>query len=107
MKLTPIAVFALLSFGSAGAQADERINFCKDMTTKQFNDAARSAFVKRGYQVVDVSPSAVTASLRGKTVEMVITVPGQIVIRFKEGSEEGRDQWLRNLKTDVLWELTQ
>lgn len=107
MKAIIVTVLALLSFVHAGARADERINFCKDMSTKQFNDAARSAFVKRGYQVGDVNPTAVTASLRGKTVEMVITVPGQIVIRFKESSEEGRDQWLRNLKTDVLWELTQ
>jgi len=77
------------------------------MTTKQFHDAAKYAFKNRGYQVEDIGPTAVTASLRGKTVEMVITVPGQIVIRYKEGSELGRDQWLRNLKTDVLWELTE
>lgn len=107
MKTTAVAALVLLSFVCAGAQADERINFCKDMTTKQFHDAAKYAFKNRGYQVEDITPTAVTASLRGKTVEMVITVPGQIVIRYKEGSERGRDQWLRNLKTDVLWELTE
>jgi hypothetical protein len=41
-----------------------------------------------------------------KRVEIVIE-PLRMVIRWKEGFGHKNDQWLRNLKTDVLWRLAE
>jgi hypothetical protein len=37
----------------------------------------------------------------------VLIEPMQMVIRWKEGFGDKNDQWLRNLKTDVLWRLAE
>ena len=37
----------------------------------------------------------------------VLIEPGRVLIRWKEGFGHKNDQWLRNLKTDVLWRLAE
>ncbi len=85
LTLTGFLVGALF-FVSIGAQAGEwTINYCKDLTVDEFHEAAKWAFQKRRYIVEDDTPSSLTGALKGKKVEVSMTAPGQIVIRWVPG----------------------
>ncbi len=89
-----------------GAQAgDWTINYCKDLTVDQFNKAARWAFNNRGFVIEEDTPSSLTGAQKGKKVEVSMTTPGVIVIRWVPGFGYEKDNWLKSVKYDVLWGL--
>ena len=85
-----------------GAQAgDWTINYCKDLTVAEFHKAARWAFNNRKFVIEKVTPSSLTGARKGKKVEVAMTAPGQIVIRWVPGFGYEKDNWLKNLRWDV------
>ena len=104
-SLTGIVLGVLFTF-SVGAQAESLdINFCKDLTEEDFNSVAILSFSKRKYQIEINTPTSLTGTQRGKKVEIAMTAPGQITVRWVPGFGYTKDDWLVNLKHDMLWEL--
>jgi len=85
-----------------GAQAgDWTINYCKDLTVDEFHEAAKWAFQKRKYVIEEDTPSSLTGAQKGKMVEVSMTAPGQIVIRWVPGFGYHKDDWLKYLWREV------
>lgn len=83
------------------------INWCKDLTVDEFYAAAKWSLQKRKYQIEEDTPSSLTGGQRGKKVEITMTDPGRIVIRWVPGFGYGNDQWLNRLYRDVTWRLAE
>ena len=99
-------LLSALVFTSIGAQAgDWTIGYCKDLSADRFTAAARWAFRQRGYQIEKDTPTSLIGVLKGKKVEITMTAPGYIVIRWVPGFGHGQDNWLHNVRFDVLWAL--
>jgi hypothetical protein len=106
MKISAGSLFAILLSISVGAQADSwSINYCKDLTVDDFHGAAKWSFFKRNFQIEEDTPSSLSGAQKGKKVEIAMTAPGQIVIRWVPGFGNTSDTWLKNLKSDMLWKL--
>ena len=95
----------LLSFSVGAQEGSSDIDYCNDLTVDDFNAAAKWSFQKRKYQIEEDSSSSLTGGQRGKKVEIAMTNPGHIVIRWVPGFGHTKDDWLRNLKHDMLWKL--
>ncbi len=116
--LTGFLVGALF-FVSIDAQAGEwTINYCKDLTVDEFHEAAKWAFQKRKYVIVGETANGLSSSYyyvlrsltgaqKGKKVEIAMTAPGHIVIRWVPGFGYHKDNWLKNLWWDVSGRLAQ
>ena len=95
----------LLSFSVGAQEGSSDINYCNDLTVDDFNAAAKWSFQKRKYEIEEDSSSSLTGGQRGKKVEIAMTDPGHIVIRWVPGFGHTKDDWLRNLKHDMLRKL--
>ena len=99
-------VLGSLVFTSVGAQAgDWTIGYCKDLSADRFTAAARWAFRSREYQIEKDTPTSLIGILKGKKVEITMTAPGYIVIRWVPGFGYKKDDWFENLSRDMLWAL--
>ena len=108
MKTVVGGLLAVLLSVSVGAQADGiDINYCKDLTVDDFYAAAKWSFHGRKYQIEEDTPSSLTGGQKGKKVEIAMTDPGHIVIRWVPGFAHSRDGWLDNLYRDVTWRLAE
>jgi len=106
MKTLAGSLLAVLLSISVGVQAGNwNINYCKDLTVDEFHAAAKWSFQRRKYQIEEDTPSSLTGGQRGKKVEIAMTDPGQIVIRWVPEFGHTKDNWLRNLKHDMLRKL--
>ncbi len=91
-----------------GAQAgDWTINWCQDLTVDQFHKAAIWAFQKRKYAIEEDTPSSLTGAQKGKKVEIAMTAPRHIVIRWVPGFGYKKDNWLKSLWRDVSVRLAE
>jgi len=77
------------------------INWCKDLTVDEFHKAAKWAFNKRVFVIEEDTPSSLTGVRKGKKVEIAMTTPGHIVIRWVPGFGHKKDNWLKSLWRDV------
>jgi hypothetical protein len=68
--------------------------------------AAEYALTRRRYNIEENTSTMIVGEQDDLRVEIVIA-PGHVLIRWKEGFGHKNDQWLRNLKTDVLWRLAE
>ena len=68
--------------------------------------AAEHALTKHRYNIEENTATLIVGEQDDLRVEVVIA-PGHVVSRWKEGFGHKNDQWLRNLKTDVLWRLAE
>ena len=106
MKTVVGGLLAVLLSVSVGAQADGiDINYCKDLTVDDFYAAAKWSFHRRKYQIEEDTPSSLTGGQKGKKVEIAMTDPGHVVIRWVPGFANQGNDWLKNLKQDMLWKL--
>ena len=106
MKALASILLAVLFSISAAAQADNMdIKYCKDLTAEDFYATAKWSFAKRRYQIEEDTPSSVIGAQKGKKVQIAMTAPGQIAIRWVPGFGHTSDGWLKNLKHDMLWKL--
>jgi hypothetical protein len=101
-----LAGAAVLALASA-VQADEIINLskCDAITTATVHDFAKEALTKRKYSIASDTPSLLVGELEKHKVEIAIE-PQRVVIRW-QGPPKKNEYWLRNLKTDLLWALTE
>jgi len=88
-------------------RADETINLskCDAITTTAVHDFAREALTKRKYAIASDTTSLLVGELEKFKVEIAIE-PQKVVIRW-QGTPGKHEYWLRNLKTDLLWALTE
>ncbi len=106
MKTVVGGLLAVLLSVSVGAQADGiDINYCKDLTVDDFYAAAKWSFHIRKYQIEEDTPSSLTGGQKGKKVEIAMTDPRHVVIRWVPGFANQGNDWLKNLKQDMLWKL--
>ena len=106
MKTVVGGLLAVLLSVSVGAQADGiDINYCKDLTVDDFYAAAKWSFHRRKYQIEEDTPSSLTGGQKGKKVEIAMTDPRHVVIRWVPGFANQGNDWLKNLKQDMLWKL--
>jgi hypothetical protein len=94
--------------GSPAFAADQiiKLSECEALGSEQLREIAEFALTKRRYNIEENTAALLVGEQDDLRVEIVIE-PMQMVIRWKEGFGHKNDQWLRNLKTDVLWRLAE
>ncbi len=90
---------------SLGVRADVTLHYCKDLTADQFGRAAHTAFTAEKWQVEQEGPSSVVGKDGSKKVEIAMTEPGTVVLRWLPGSEDKKEKRLVDLGEQVLWAL--
>jgi hypothetical protein len=98
----------VLTVGAPVFAADQiiRLSECEALQPAQLQELAEYALTKRRYNIEQSAPTLLVGEQDDLRVEILIE-PMQMVIRWKEGFGHKNDQWLRNLKTDVLWRLAE
>lgn len=107
--VTHVCAVATLSALSAPALAADqivRLSECEALSIDRLHELAMYALEKRGYNLEENTPTMLVAEQDDLKVEIIIEAT-QMTIRWKEGFGHSKDQWLRNLKTDVLWRLAE
>ena len=98
---------AILAVGVPAHAADQVINLSKfEVSTEYLHELAEYALTRRRYNIEENTPTMIVGEQDNLRVEMLIE-PKKITIRWKEGFGHPKDQWLRSLKTDVLWRLAE
>ncbi len=106
--LTSCLMGSLLFLANQMSAADEIINLhCRSLTEAEFTDLGTHVLTSRRYYVERYTGDTVTGRLKNRKVEIALTSPEQIVIRWMPGFSGRTNQWLRNLKTDILWKLAE
>ena len=109
MIRTFVLVLTVAAFGAlpSPGRADETINLskCDAITTASVHDFAKEALTKRKYAIASDDPSLLVGELEKYKVEIAIEAQ-RVVIRW-QGTPGKHEYWLRNLKTDLLWALTE
>ena len=77
------------------------INWCKDLTADDFHRAAIRAFQQRVFVIEEDTPSSVTGARKGKKIEIVMTAPGHILVRWVPGFGYKKDNWLKSIWRDT------
>ncbi len=97
-----------LLFFSTAANAEVAINLskCSNLNTATFKSAAKAAMSRRNWQVEKESSNSITGTLKGYKVKITMKNPTKIVIRFLPGFSNKKENWLKNLRKDILDELT-
>jgi hypothetical protein len=110
MRVTAgLVILAGLSGLSTAAFADEVINFpsCAAFSAEYLHGLAKFALQKRRYGIEEDTPTTLVGEQDKLKVEMIVE-PSHLVIRWKDGfGSEKKNNWLRNLKTDVLWRMAE
>jgi hypothetical protein len=99
--------FAML--GAPARAADQIIDLSEFeplASAEVLHAAAEYALTRRRYNIEENSATMLVGEQDDLRVEIMVA-PGRVVIRWKEGFGHKNDQWLRNLKTDVLWRLAE
>ena len=101
-------LLSCMTLGTANA-ADQLINLaeCQNLTIEDLHRVAVAALRDRAYNIEEDTGEMLVGEQDDLKVEILISAPQRIVIRWKEGFGHSRDQWLRNLKTSILWELAE
>jgi hypothetical protein len=104
---TGLGLAVLLTCAPAfGADQIIKLPECQALTPEQLRELAEYALTKRRYNIEASTTTMLVGEQDDLRVEVLIE-PMQMVIRWKEGFGHKNDQWLRNLKTDVLWRLAE
>ncbi len=108
--LTSCLMGSLLFLANQMSAADETINLhCRSLTEAEFTDIGTRVLTKRRYEVSHgrCRGLCVKGKLKRYRVNILLVKPDQIVIRWVPGFSGRTDQWLRNLKTDIVWKLAE
>ena len=108
MKSLGGCLLGCLLFFSTAANAEVAINLskCSNLNTDTFKSAAKAAMSRRHWQVEEESSNSVTGAYKRYKAEITMESPTKIVIRFLPGFAHKKENWLKNLKKDILDELT-
>jgi hypothetical protein len=106
--LTAVVGIAVIGFGSAAPAADQFIDLTefKDVQVEYLHQLAEYALSQRKYNIEQNTPTLLVGEQDKYRVEILLE-PGRVQIRWKEGSGKSNDQWLRNLKTSMLWRMAE
>ena len=105
--LLSTGVAAAVAYSPAWAE-DQHIRLTEyPLSQADVHGLAMRAFQKRGYNIEEDTPTMLVGEQDDLKVEIIFEDTADIVIRWKEGFGNKRDQWLRNLKTDILWDLAE
>ncbi len=106
--LTSCLLGSLLFLANQMSAADEIINLhCRSLTEAEFTAIGEQVFTRRRYQIERYTGDTVMGRLKNRKVVIFLASPEQIVIRWMPGFSGRTNQWLRNLKTDILWKLAE
>ncbi len=107
MKVLTSCLLGSLLFLANQVYAEQTINLaaCRGLTVEDFHAVAKYALNKRRYQIEEDTGDTLTGAQKIYKVEIAMTSPEQIVIRWKPGFGYKKDNWLISLKKDVLWRL--
>ncbi len=107
MKLLTSCLLGSLLFLANQVYAEQTINLsaCRGLTVEDFNAVAKWALTKRRYRIEKDTGDTLTGAQKKYKVEIAMTGPEQIVVRWKPGFGAQKDNWLISLKRDVLWRL--
>ena len=99
---------AVLMVGAPALATDQiiKLSECAALAPEQLREMAEYALTRREYNIEENTSALLVGEQDEKRVEIVIESM-QVVIRWKEGFGSKNDQWLRNLKTDMLWRLAE
>jgi hypothetical protein len=110
MRVLALCVgLGLAALGAPARAADQIVDLSEFealATPELLHAAAEYALTKRRYNIEENTATMLVGEQDDLRVEMIVA-PGRVVIRWKEGFAHKNDQWLRNLKTDVLWRLAE
>jgi hypothetical protein len=106
--LATVLGLAVLAVGAPALAADQiiKLSECEALDPEHLRELAEYALTKRRYNIEENTQALLVGEQDDLRVEILIE-PMQMVIRWKEGFGHKKDQWLRNLKTDVLWRLAE
>ena len=90
---------------SLGARADVTLHYCKDLAADQFGRAARAAFTEEKWKVEQEGSNSVIGKDGSRKVEIAMTEPGTVVLRWAPGSADKKEKKLVDLGEQVLWAL--
>ncbi len=134
MKVLASCLLGSLLFLANQVYAEQTINLstCRGLTVEDFNAVAKWALTKGHYQIEKDTGDTLTGvqkqleprrlirdmfrrmgekenmQLIGNiVVEIAMTGPDEIVVRWKPGSEAQDENSLRNLKANILWRLAE
>jgi hypothetical protein len=106
--LTSCLLGSLLFLANQMSVADEVINLhCRSLTEAEFTAIGNHVFARRRYLIERYTGDTIMGKLKRYRVNILLVKPDQIVIRWVPGFSGRTDQWLRNLKTDILWKLAE
>lgn len=105
MKLTTACLTASLLLISLGAQADVTLHYCKDLTAEKFRKAAKTAFGEKNFKIEQEGSNSVTGKDGPRQVEIAMTDPGTVVLRWVPGSEDKKEKHINKLGYEMLWAL--
>jgi hypothetical protein len=110
MRVLVVSIGVVVAaFGAPARAADQIIDlseFAALASPEILHAAAEYALTKRRYNIEENTTAMLVGEQDDLRVEIVIS-PAKVLIRWKEGFGHKNDQWLRNLKTDVLWRLAE
>jgi hypothetical protein len=93
---------------SSALAADQHIRLTEcPLAVSDVHTLALLALQKRRYNVEEDTPTMLVGEQDDLKVEIIFADTTDIVIRWTEGFGNKNDQWLRNLKTDILWEMAE
>ena len=106
--LTTVVGIAVIGLGSTANAADQLIDLTefKDVSVQYLHQLAEYALSQRRYNIEENTPTLLVGEQDKKKVEILIE-PGRVQIRWKDGFGNSKDQWLRNLKTSILWRMAE
>jgi hypothetical protein len=99
---------AAMIASSPAWSADQHIRLAEcSLLQADIRAIALRALQDRRYNLEEDSPTMLVAEQDDLKVEILFEDTSDIVIRWKEGFDHRSDQWLRNLKSDILWALAE
>ena len=101
MKAMQIILLGSLFFPFGANAADWIFNYCENLTSDRFLKAAKSALTERRYKIEKETPNSIIGAQRGKKVEVTMTSPRRIVVRWVPGFGYRKDNWLKTVRNDV------
>ena len=106
--LTAALGVAVISLGSPAHAADQVIDLTefRDVSVQYLHELAEYALSQRRYNIEENTPTLLVGEQDKKKVEILLQ-PGRVQIRWKDGFGASKDQWLRNLKTSILWRMAE
>jgi hypothetical protein len=108
MRVLPFCIgVGFAALGTSAHAADQVIDLSElQASADVLHSAAEYALTRRRYNIEENTATMLVGEQDDLRAEIMIA-PGRVVIRWKEGFGHKNDQWLRNLKTDILWRLAE